>query len=209
MINKILRETKGRLSMRVVIPLITIMFVLSFALVLVSQAVQAGDPPRTYFRFAIPTNADGTRVSYSPGWFGMSDKCPNHVTVVYYNDKEGYGLAYTTDTWVTKEAVLSTSLATEDVLSKAKDEIGVFYGSKLLDRWLPEIKIEVKECVVDSNGVISILSKGDTDYKEIVYKEAIVCPVCGEFIDWAWGGIGDTRFILTCPKGHRLVTRGY
>ena len=50
-----------------------------------------------YFKFKIPTNADGSRVTYSPGYHGTMPHCPKNVIVHLYNDKEGYGIAATPD----------------------------------------------------------------------------------------------------------------
>lgn len=99
-----------------------------------------------WFRFEIPTNADGTRVSYSPGWHGVSDKCPQKVTVVLYNDKEGYGIAQTEDTFIPKESTSITKTVFDSTLALAKDEDGIYFGDKLVHRWdAKEEPIEDKE----------------------------------------------------------------
>ena len=189
--------------MRVVIPLITIMFLLSFALVLISQSVQAADPPKVYFRFVIPAGCH-----YSPGWFGVMDKVPKDVTVLYYNDKEGYGYAYTTDTFFPKEAILINSKTADDTLAAVKDEKDIYYGQKIADRWLPEIKVEEIKVTVDEKGVVTVITddKSIDDYKEVIVRKAALCPVCGEFIVWYFDGLLTNRIVLTCTKGHRIVT---
>jgi len=88
-----------------------------------------------YFRFEIPLNADGSRVTYSPGWHGTMPKCPKKVTVLLYNDNEGYGIAQTKDTFIPREVIQITELAAKDILATAKDEDGVYFGDKLLHRW--------------------------------------------------------------------------
>ena len=93
-----------------------------------------------YFQFLIPKNEDGSRVSYSPKWAGTMPCCPKNVTVLLYNDKEGYGIAKTEDTFEPPEVLRITELTAKDILTKARDENGVYFGKKLADRWL---KMEV------------------------------------------------------------------
>lgn len=88
-----------------------------------------------YFRFETPKNADGTRVSYSPGWHGTMPQCPKDVVVDLYNDKEGYGIAHTTDTFIPKEVKVIQKAEHTSILSGAKDEEGVYFGDKLKHRW--------------------------------------------------------------------------
>lgn len=164
----------------------------------------------TYFRFTIPKNADGTPVSYSPGWFGKSDKCPQNVTVLLYNDKEGYGIAYTTDKFITKEATAITSSTADSTVLSVKDGPGVYKGQKLAERWLPEIQIETKDVIV-KDGVIYDKTKLSEQEAggQIEQRKAIYCPVCGEFIQWADDKVTDSRQVLVCPKGHKSVTATY
>jgi hypothetical protein len=172
--------------------------------VLISQDVNAQTQTKTYFKFDIPLNADGTRVSYSPDYYGRMDRSPKNVTVVYYNDKEGYGYAYTVDTFEIKQATLTTATAADNVIKAAKDEIGVYFGEKILTRWYPEIKIE--EYKVDEKG--NIVTEKSEEYK-IEVKKAVVCPTCGSFIFWYYDGLLDTRQVVTCPLGHKLITISY
>ena len=94
-----------------------------------------------FFRFEIPTNADGSRISYSPGWHGTSDHCPQNVVVDLYNDKEGYGIAHTTDSFIIKEAVAITKVENDKVLADAvtaeaiEPQKDVYFGDKLIHRW--------------------------------------------------------------------------
>ena len=91
-----------------------------------------------YFRFEIPKNAGGSRVSYSPGWHGTMPKCPRNVKALLYNDKEGWGIAQTEDTFVPKEVIIISSSEAGKILSLAIDEADVYFGQKLADRWLPK-----------------------------------------------------------------------
>ncbi len=56
-----------------------------------------------YFRFEIPADANGTRITYSLGWHGTMPKCPKGVEVLLYNDRDGYGIAQTKDNFKPKE----------------------------------------------------------------------------------------------------------
>lgn len=165
---------------------------------------------RLYFRFVIPTNADGTRASYSPNYYGQSAKSPNNVTVVYQNDKEGYGYAYTTDNFIPKESTSVTQSTADSVVSAARDTAGIYFGTKMVDRYLPEIKIESKDVTV-KEGVVTLYDKAKVDEPtgQIEQRKAIYCPICGEFMGWAEDKTTDSRQILVCPKGHRSVTATY
>jgi len=92
-----------------------------------------------YFKFEIPTNADGSRVTYSPGWHGTMPKCSKNVKVLLYNDKEGYGIAKTEDTFIPKEVEVITEKIALGIVAKATDEEGVFFGDKLVTRWDAEV----------------------------------------------------------------------
>jgi len=82
-----------------------------------------------YFKFEIPTNADGSRVTYSKGWFGTMPKCPANVTVLLYNDKEGYGIAQTPDPIKQPEITELTSIQKDTELKAVIDEDGVYKGA--------------------------------------------------------------------------------
>jgi hypothetical protein len=181
--------------------LIVILFIVILA---VPYNVQADN---VYFSFVIPTMDDGTRVHYSPGWFGVMDYVPKDVTVLYFNDNDGIGYAYTSDTYMAPEAIVVPLAVVDNVLAIAEDAEGVYFGTKLDDRWLPEVNIETWECIIVDNGEI-VLREGQ-EYGEIVYKQAVLCPCCGEFIMWGYEGIRDTREILTCNCGQRSVTKTY
>lgn len=92
-----------------------------------------------YFKFIIPNNADGTRVSYSPNWAGTMPRCPKNVKVLLYNDKDGYGIAQTEDTFIPKEVTVLKSADALKVVTTAVDTDGVFFGDKLVRRWDVEV----------------------------------------------------------------------
>ena len=94
-----------------------------------------------YFRFEIPTNEDGSRVSYSPGWHGTMPRCPKDVTVLLYNDKEGYGIAKTTDTFIPPGVTKLADNEAKKIVTEAKDEDGVFFGDELVHRWDEEVSL--------------------------------------------------------------------
>jgi len=101
-----------------------------------------------YFKFLIPLNADGTRATYSPGWHGTMPKCPKNVTVLLYNDKEGWGIAQTTDSFKPPEVIVIEEVEVLGLLSDAalKDEDEVYFGDKLVNRvWGPSLIPEPEE----------------------------------------------------------------
>lgn len=99
-----------------------------------------------YFRFLIPTNEDGTRVSYSPNYHGTMPKCPQNVVVDLYNDEEGWGLAHAEDTFKPPEITellkgqYDKGLKDAEDADKIKDNLKVFYGEKLKHKW--DTKVE-------------------------------------------------------------------
>jgi len=108
-----------------------------------------------YFKFTIPKQDGDKTVSYSPGWHGTMPHCPKDVTVLIYNDKEGFGIAQTPDIFIPPEVVVITSKEAEDELKlcknkddaikkdpKYKDDLAmdgkpkeIWYGDKLLKKW--------------------------------------------------------------------------
>ncbi len=99
-----------------------------------------------YFKFLIPTNEDGTRVSYSPNYHGTMPRCPNGVVVDLYNDEEGWGLAYTDDTFKPPEVTqlpksqYNKLLKDAEDADKIKNHPKVFYGDKLLHKWDEKVR---------------------------------------------------------------------
>ena len=94
-----------------------------------------------YFKFDIPTNSDGSRITYSPTWHGTMPECPKDVTVLLYNDKEGYGIAQTEDIFVPKEITVIEEAEVLGILTKFMDtkEEEIYMGDKLLTRWDVEV----------------------------------------------------------------------
>jgi hypothetical protein len=102
-----------------------------------------------YFKFEIPTNVNGTRVSYSLGWHGLMPKCPKDVTVLLYNDKEGYGIASTTDTFVPKEVTVLASKEVQNILALVKDEEQVYTTATMAKLWDVNVQVN-KTLAVDA-----------------------------------------------------------
>jgi len=147
----------------------------------------------TYFKFDIP---DG--VSYSPGWHGTMDKCPKKVTVLLYNDKEGFGIAKANDSFKPDEVEVLTKTVAMKIVDAAKDEEGVYFGEKLDNKWNPEVLIE--DVVQEPDEGISPA--------EPVTQKAIFCPICHKFIMRLPETIVAGRLNLTCPDGHKVVLNG-
>jgi hypothetical protein len=162
-----------------------------------AQQTSAADT-KSYFRFEIPKNPDGSAIEYSAGWFGRMQGVPQNTTVVVYNDKEGYGIAYTTDTKTLPKEVTAISQTTADsTTASLRDVKDVYFGTKLVERWLPEVKI------ADSAGM-EIKSLGSEPTGKV-----ILCPVCGVVIGQDSKGLTDSRTVLTCANGHKSVTASY
>ena len=93
-----------------------------------------------YFRFIIPLNEDGSRVSYSPNYHGTMPKCPKNVTALLYNDRDGYGIAKTEDSFIPPEVITLTEKDALSIVSNVEVSEGVYIGDKVLvrDNWLSE-----------------------------------------------------------------------
>ena len=89
-----------------------------------------------FFKFKIGKNSDGSRISYSPGWFGEMNMCPRNVKVLLYNDKEGYGIAQADDKFIPPEVKVIDEAEATKILSNIKSEPGVFIGIHIAARWL-------------------------------------------------------------------------
>jgi len=104
----------------------------------------------SYFKFEIPTMEDGSRITYSPGWHGTMPKCPTDVTVLLYNDEEGYGIAKTEDTFIPKEVTVLVQEEAEKLISSSistlVDGVSSIYFSKSL---IPEGYDLVKNSIED------------------------------------------------------------
>ncbi len=150
-----------------------------------------------YFKFPIPTNSDGTRVSYSPDWFGTMPKCPQNVKVLLYNDKEGYGIAKCEENFVPPEVEVLDEKIALALVDEVKEEATVFKGETLANRWNPEVVIEDK---IDTEATIT--------ESVVVSKKAVFCPICHQFIMWLPENIVAKTITLTCPAGHKVNLSG-
>ena len=173
-----------------------------------------------YFRFEIPTNADGTRVSYSPGWHGTMPHCPKDVKVLLYNDKKGYGIAQTEDTFVPSEVKVIPEAEALALVKATKDEDGVYFGQKLADRWLPEA-LGVEMVDADDREQPDTTKATATAEKVITDSFLKFCPICHQIVArvlkyedgacevWQNGkclikGLKAVNLILSCPNGHKV-----
>lgn len=201
------RKTKKRMNVKIIVFGLVALSLIIGSVIVFAPTQGAG---RLYFRFIIPNNADGTRASYSPDYYGQSAKSPNDVTVLYQNDKEGYGYAYTTDKFIPKESTSVTQSTAEAAVASARDVPGIYFGAKMVDRYLPEVKIESKEVTI-KEGVVTLYDKSKSMEVTgtVEQKKAVLCPVCGEFVMWDYDSLTKSRQILTCKNGHRFVTATY
>ncbi len=108
-----------------------------------------------YFKFVIPKQDGDKTVAYSSGWHGTMPRCPLNTTVLIYNDKEAFGIAQTTDTFVPPEVKVITAQEATKELSLCADKDTnikvrpdyeadltmdgipkeIWYGAKLSKRW--------------------------------------------------------------------------
>src|SRR3990167_2309022 len=138
---KVKAARKHLLAMRIVLigTLLAIVLSLSVGVVLAATKAPArpqypvghGPGPLWYFRFDIPVMPDGKRVSYSnEAWFGTMPEVPLNVTVLLYNDKEGYGIATTTDIFVPPSVKAITEKEANDDLAAAPAKESAIAASK-------------------------------------------------------------------------------
>ena len=89
-----------------------------------------------YFKFDIPTNKDGSVVTYSPGWCGTRDKCAKNEKGILYNDEERWGIGQAEGDFIPPDV---TVLTEKDALKlvDAADSTNpkVFKGDKLARRY--------------------------------------------------------------------------
>ena len=148
-----------------------------------------------YFRFEIPEG-----LTYSPGWHGTMNKCPSDVVVDCYNDKEGYGIAHTSDLTLPKEVKALDSKEAEATIASLKEGDGVYFGEKVLERvaWLPEA--EVKDDPVDT-------ATAEITGQPVATQKAQFCPVCHQFSGWLPSALTAKAIIVTCSNGHRFTVK--
>ena len=168
-----------------------------------------------HFRFQIPQNADGSRVSYSPDWHGTMPKCQQATTVLLYNDKEGWGIARTDDSFIPPEVKVITEAEATKVLSEAKDVEDVWFGVKLADRWLPEAETED---IADTEETLTAETAPPRVAVDTFYK---TCPTCHKVVACIVryddksvkivqegkvivSGLIAKQINLVCPDGHKV-----
>jgi hypothetical protein len=146
-----------------------------------------------YFRFYIPTNADGSRITYSPGWFGTTTRCPDDVVVDLYNDVDGYGIAHT-DKYLPDVCAPLTEDEAKSLLDKQEVKEGIYVGDKVYERtaWLPDAEIKNEEAKNEGLG-------------EVTPKKAYFCPICHKFIMYLPENINAAKVIAVCPSGHKVT----
>ena len=73
---------------------------------------------------------------YPPIWSGVMARCPKNVTVLIFNDKEGWLLAQCDDTFVPKEVKVITKAEADKLMSQTQQADNVFVGvQKIAERW--------------------------------------------------------------------------
>ena len=85
-----------------------------------------------YFKFPIPTNEDGSVVTYSPNYYGTMSESLKDVTVLLYNDVDGYGVARTKDSFVPKGVTVITEKEVNVLLSKSINQLTSDYTEKAI-----------------------------------------------------------------------------
>jgi len=155
--------------------------------VLVPQHVHADGP--NYFQFDIP---EGTH--YSPGWFGYMTHCPQNVTVVMYNDRDHYGIAYTDNpvdnlpitqqtqaeaTTTVSNLTTTTNFNGHRIRYTPGPNDGVWQGDDIANKWLPE---------ATDNGT------------------HVLSPYDGSVIQEHEDGLFDSYQVLTDSQGRKCVT---
>jgi len=149
-----------------------------------------------YFKAPIPVNTDGSRATYSPTWHGVMDRCPRDVTVLLYNDKAGYLVAKSEDTFVPKEVEVIDDKTAQALASESMDKLEagseqVYFDKTLLpegyewiandieSRWLPKTELidwqpclEMDEKLRDSEVTAYIPDKST------VKSQLAYCPIC-------------------------------
>ena len=119
------KKIKKRMNLKIIVFGIVALSLIIGSVIIFAPTQGAGP---TYFKFNIPTMPDGSRVHYSPGWFGQMDRVCKNTTVLYYNDKEGYGVAYTSDTFIPPSVSRISSTEADSIVKGAKDVTGIYAG---------------------------------------------------------------------------------
>lgn len=116
-----------------------------------------------YFKFKIPNNADGTVVTYSPGWCGTRDKCALNEKALLYNDKERWGIGHAEGDFIPPDVDIIDEKTALALIAEAKDGPEVFTGEKLAHRWDTPIKPEpVKPDDINHKGEACLYKSNQT-----------------------------------------------
>ena len=153
-----------------------------------------------FFRFVIPKMEDGTPVTYSPGYAGRMVQCPNRIVVDLYNDKEGFGIAHTDDTYIPPEVEV---IKEEDALAIIQKAISGIVGDN------PSVFIS-NDFALKANFVlapeIDIAHRWDAKRDAVDSNpKVLICPKCHKsFFLPIRGKIMFKRLFINCPSGHKL-----
>lgn len=156
-----------------------------------------------YFRFKIPTNADGSRVTYSPGWCGTRGKCARNEKGILYNDEEGWGIAQFEGDYVPDDVTVLTEKEVTELLATAeathKDNPKVFFGDKLVHRY------DVKEDVLAAAQPARVSVPSTVKWTTMGW-----CNECNRSYRWqvpvpAGLKCKDVAVTVICPQGHKCV----
>ncbi len=170
-----------------------------------------------YFKFEIPKMPDGQRIAYSPGWHGAMAKCPKKVTVLMYNDRDGYGIAKTEDTFIPPEVEVITEAEAQSLLA-LPDADGIYRGDKLLHRWDVKEEPPVAEAppVEEKDEAVEAVTE-----RQVLDSYVKFCPKChtivarvvvfegGTLQVWQDGrrvldNVKAANLVLNCPFGHKV-----
>ena len=104
----------------------------------------------SYFKFDIPLGEAGERITYSKGWHGTMPKCPTDVTVLLYNDEEGYGIAKTEDTFIPKEVTVLVQEEAEKLISSSiatlvEGNSAVYFSKSLIPEGYDLVKNSIED----------------------------------------------------------------
>ncbi len=92
-----------------------------------------------FFKFEIPVTKEGNRVSYSPDYCGTRDHCAKNEKALLYNDEEGWGIGTAEGDFIPPDVkVISQEDAEKIILTADNENVKVYFGDKLLNRWKPE-----------------------------------------------------------------------
>ncbi len=166
-----------------------------------------------YFKFKIPTMPDGSRVTYSPGWFGEMTFPPmnSEVSVLLYDDDAGIGIAKTESEKIVAcvkrgECELIEEKEALDIVSKADiSNEKVFTADRIVHRWDAKPDKIVDTPLVDAPGACAI-KPWMKPKKQTMQKFLFWCSECKElsYMMMPAGFKGSGTLKVKCPKGHNV-----